>query len=756
MATFDQLIEQDAPKLTKKVNETAAQASSLDSRVSAVEQAQTGGGKALSWNVATNTPLLTADASGVPDGNFYDIIQGGAAPFAGANFAQGDTLNVGDRLKPQGSQWYRVRLEVGNESITTPKLAKNAVTPDKTSFAATQDNVLTKDIGFSFKDKGGNLGFYFWKPTSTWITNKMSMKLLTTQDMVASKVSLGSYDLSTESGQFQIKNGGSNLLSGRPDGTIAIQTLEIPVASNPDGLPLIQDEAGNRLVDIKGNALRIWNLIVSKLTIKLLKTDRLEMGGFVFAPDESTGDMIVSYGTSEVMRWSKNGAVKMKNLTLVSSSKEIYPMAFVDPNGNIGRAFNRDLEDVLSSKLKTQYSLLGQLAGVNHIIIGGQSLSIGGSSTPALSTTQKYNSLMFVGGVVTYKDQNADPAAIYASLVPLVESGQESPASGISEMLCQLLKDENGIDVSDNYKFLFSAPGLGNQTIAQLSKGTTNYAHLIADVTNGLRLANAQGKTYNVPAICWNQGEADASNANYGVALAQLQRDLNADIKAITGQLNDVKLISYQTASFNAYNESSVGKPIVAYAQFEAVMNPDYRNLYMSGPMYQYEYVSDNVHLQPESSKRNGATHAVALKRLMVDGIEYKPWQIKGKPTRQGKIIELRFGGGGMKYPLVFDTTNVPEAPNKGFRLFNSGGTELSIASVEIVRGDAVRITASADVPVNALLTYAANGTYTPAGGSNTGRTRGNLRDSQDIVLDPTGFNKHIYNWSPIQRVTLT
>lgn len=55
---------------------------------------------------------------------------------------------------------------------------------------------------------------------------------------------------------------------------------------------------------------------------------------------------------------------------------------------------------------------------------------------------------------------------------------------------------------------------------------------------------------FYVPAICWMQGESDMydyTNVDYKQKLNQFSIDINKDIKAITHQKQDIKIVSYQT-----------------------------------------------------------------------------------------------------------------------------------------------------------------------------------------------------------------
>jgi hypothetical protein len=396
---------------------------------------------------------------------------------------------------------------------------------------------------------------------------------------------------------------------------------------------------------------------------------------------------------------------------------------------------------------------------VNHVISYGQSLSIGAdsmSSTP-LSTVQRHNSVMFNGGVRP-NDSGLVPATIYASLQPLVESyyvagGNETPVAGTCEAINDLVFAENGLAYGDHsFQILGSAAGEGSKSLAQLSKPSTYYSRVLEQVTYGKSLANAAGKTYGVRAVTWAQGEsdtaADVPAATYIAALNQLVTDLNTDIKAITGQTSDVHLVTSQLASFVTYGKSA---PTIALALLDAAnANP---LIHLAVPNFILMHNdTDQIHLQRESYKKKGAYFGKVIKRVCVDGATWSPVQpVSAK--RQGSVVVLKFHV--PRGPLVLDTINVRINTDYGFSLVDSGGSAITISSVQLLGDDRVKITAATAIPAGAFVRYAwVQNTDVPAWGFVAGPIngpRGNLRDSEGevAVLDPDGLNWPLHNWAP-------
>ena len=394
---------------------------------------------------------------------------------------------------------------------------------------------------------------------------------------------------------------------------------------------------------------------------------------------------------------------------------------------------------------------------VNHVFTYGQSLSVG-QAVPAISTTQAYDNIMFVRGMRPQYDYDSESASQwYASLTGAVEATSpnptwaavlgETPAMGTGDAVKQLILSEDGLAFgSMKYQMLLSAPGYGATTIAQLSKGGAYFSRLLEQATYGLALSNAAGKTYAVQAVTWTQGESDylsaTTQATYVTRINTLVSDINTDVKAITGQAKNIPLISYQVAS---HKQNGVTTPNIALAQLEAESaNP---LVYISTPMYLFEYQStSNNHLTNISSRWLGAYHGLAYKRIVIDGVDWKPLKPLSS-IKQGAIAVIKF-----HVPhgnLTLDTTLVALNTNYGFELVDSANSVLTISSVAIMGPDTVKVTAAATIPAGAKLRYAWSGS------GNVGNLvgpRGNLRDSQgdSIIFDPMGINKPMHNWCVI------
>lgn len=445
-----------------------------------------------------------------------------------------------------------------------------------------------------------------------------------------------------------------------------------------------------------------------------------------------------------------------------------YAFAIVDKDGRVAFAIDEDGNVVYNGQgegpVVTQAPLKqngNYDAEINMFICYGQSWSVG-YDAQAISTEQRYDNLMLDTGIRTDPLDNLD--AVATSFVPaierrfereiILESGApfkqnfgETPVTAQMDVVKQLMESEDGLGVADlSYQLLGTAPGMGSKTLAQLEKGTEYYTRLIAQVQQAHDIATAMGKRLVVQAFSWVQGSLGRTG-NYAEALEQLRADIDADVKAITGQTQDVKCITWQSFIYNA---SLRAKQV--YAQYVGAAET-YPNIICAGATYHLDNVrAANLHFTSESQAWLGAYFGVAYKRTIIDGEDFEPV----KPTKasmSGKILYVKFNV--PQRPLVFDTDRLTEAPNKGFKLYATDGTEKTITDVAIISPDTVKIVCAADVASTDRLTY---GDITTDTWQWVGDNHGNLRDSQgDHIQYESGAGNMLplHNWCVIFDKTI-
>ena len=369
---------------------------------------------------------------------------------------------------------------------------------------------------------------------------------------------------------------------------------------------------------------------------------------------------------------------------------------------------------------------------IHMFICYGQSWSTGYDAS-AITTESRYDNLMLDTGIMT--NPLNDLSAVATSFLPAVEktqtSGQkkgETPVSAQMNMVQQLLADENNTIVADlTYTMLGTAPGMGSKTLAQLEKGTEYYARLIAQVQQAHEIASAMNKRLVVEAFSWVQGSLGRSG-NYADALEQLRLDIDTDVKAITGQTEVVKCITWQSY---IYNKSLRAKQV--YDQYVGA-SQTYPHIICAGATYHLNNVrAANLHFNSESQDWLGAYLGIAYKRTIVDGEKFEPLQPLGSHI-DGNALYIKFH---VPYgSLVFDGDYFADATNQveneGFELFAADGTPKEITDVSIVASDTVKILCAEDVLNTDRLTY---GDISTDAYQWVNVNRGHLRDTQGDVL---------------------
>ncbi|PPC46166.1 cellulosome protein [Acinetobacter baumannii] len=388
-----------------------------------------------------------------------------------------------------------------------------------------------------------------------------------------------------------------------------------------------------------------------------------------------------------------------------------------------------------------------EVAEVNHFVFDGQSLGIGATATTILSTYQPYFNVTFGTG------PRMDSAPV--SVIPLVEQFNspasdggtdrgETPCSGAANYASRAMMLENGINPKDHVIFC-SAAGHGGYRIDQLEKGTTWYEFLLHHVSEAKRLNS--GKTYKVQAIAWVQGENDAITGTqtsyelYRQKLEKLQRDANDDIKEITGQVDDIKFISYQL-SYAARTWSAQ-----ALVQLHLAQESD--SFALSTPMYHMPYAPDNIHLTNVGYKWMGAYFGRAYKQLIVDN--RKPDFINPKGAQLiGDEIHIHFDV--PKAPLVIDTTTLAPTTDSGFKvLVNDASATISSITAENDKV-IIKISSTPAASASVKVRYALD--YLGAGISITGGASGNLRDSTTDSIKIAGVERPLYHVCPHFELT--
>ncbi len=399
-----------------------------------------------------------------------------------------------------------------------------------------------------------------------------------------------------------------------------------------------------------------------------------------------------------------------------------------------------------------------------HVIIGlGQSLMVGSQSAGTLVSTaspRPADVLMFNAGVnsdvrmglVTSGEPQAtlDPASLTGFLPLVAKVGQGGGSRG--ETVMEALANHLAADAEERgtrYRSLSLTAAHGGSSYAVLKKGSQVYSNMLAALGRAKTLAEAQGWKIVVPACLLKHGESDSDNPNYLADLLVWRSDVDADVKAITGQSESVHFIMGQPSTHLG------STPHSALAMLEAHNTSPYHHL--SGPDYPFgeAYASDELHMTGLGYHLIGEQMARTWKQLL--GPVPVPPRITQilSACRTGLDVKLTYEVPAP--PLVFDTLTVSERDVKGFRYADHAG-DIAILSATITDpgigtglGEVTLELATLPSGQQERVRYALTPQTSPR--TPMGRVRGNLRDSAPEVSAMDG--RPLYNWAVHQQVTV-
>jgi hypothetical protein len=373
---------------------------------------------------------------------------------------------------------------------------------------------------------------------------------------------------------------------------------------------------------------------------------------------------------------------------------------------------------------------------IYHVALKGQSLAVGTNGSPALTTAQADDNMMFTGGL-----KAAIASASQAGMVDMVEASLETGMNAVGEAIVDLTGDaENRIFGTND--------AVGNTQVLGLFPETTSYDAFLSDMAAAPGVVTTAGYRYRMPLVIWRQSEADN---NAGTTIAEYKRRLRLLRQLVENDAyrlnpNDAMPVYFITYQLSSHSDTAVGgsgeEPLMALALLDlAIDNDNY--FAMSGPLYPYTHF-DGVHLINTSYRRLGYLEGIIAKEILFDGVVNKPLY----PTatlRSGSTITLTFNVRPGKQ-LVIDTTLVTDPGDNGFEVYESdGGAAMTINSVALVGTTQVLITCSATVPAGAVVGYAltsTDGDTGPAIGP-----RGNLRDNMAASVVADGDTYAVHNW---------
>lgn len=260
------------------------------------------------------------------------------------------------------------------------------------------------------------------------------------------------------------------------------------------------------------------------------------------------------------------------------------------------------------------------------------------------------------------------------------------------------------------------ADGRGGTAISHLVKGSGPYNALLEDIRKSYDEAKKRGMEFFVPAVCWMQGESDMfdyTRVDYRKILRQFAIDVNRDIKKITGQKRDVKIVGYQSCclakcykfipeSYDCYEIS------VPQTQMQLIRDD---SLFVAGtPVYFLDFVDDRIHIDGKSQTVVGRYNAAAVLDIVRQGYSSRGlYLVDVKSEGKMAIVEFNNNAG----TLEFDTINVNKVKNYGFSVITPDNKDIA-QKVTIVDNKIV-IECNADTK-GCRVRYGANGEKNKSG----------------------------------------
>ncbi len=271
--------------------------------------------------------------------------------------------------------------------------------------------------------------------------------------------------------------------------------------------------------------------------------------------------------------------------------------------------------------------------------------------------------------------------------------------------------------------------GHGMNTIQELMKPVDPYKKFIKEIASAYEKAQSRGWEFFVPAVCWMQGESDIveyPDYDYKEYFHRMYKDLNTDVRNITHQEGNIRIICYQSSTITKGlrykpNNYDAIEPCTPTAQMELIRDDSL--LWASGPTYPYDFVNESLHIDAVGQRSIGFLAAKSALGILKNsernkGLVPLSYEVDDK--------EIRILFNVPKPPLCIDTINVRKADNYGFNVIRKDNIDI-ISSV-CIDGNTVVLKCK-ESPENCKIRYGINGEYLK-GGRNRG-PRGNLRDSQ-------------------------
>jgi len=289
--------------------------------------------------------------------------------------------------------------------------------------------------------------------------------------------------------------------------------------------------------------------------------------------------------------------------------------------------------------------------------------------------------------------------------------------------------------------------GQGETELAYLCKGSIPYQRFLDDIEKACSYVQERGGVFYVPAVCWMQGESNIegySGNGYKELFLRFCKDLNEDIKAITDQKDNVRMVCYQPNSLSRgdqFDENSYEceETVVPQAFVELIRTDSL--FCASGPTYPYNFINEAIHIDGIGQKRLGSLAGMAVESIIHHKERFRgviPLTVHACDSNV--VVHMNVPCP----PLLFDTIEVEKIDNYGFKVVDSNGRDV-LCDVKL---DGSSVILKCNRPsLGCKVRYAVNGEKEKSG--RVKGPRGNLRDSQGdkktVVVK--GVEYPLHNW---------
>jgi hypothetical protein len=384
----------------------------------------------------------------------------------------------------------------------------------------------------------------------------------------------------------------------------------------------------------------------------------------------------------------------------------------------------------------------------NHVIAYGQSLSSGWEGWPALSVTQRHDSLM-IGDSVHGTNESGPrfEVAGTAAFRPLVATVMSNAPKGevlAPEAVAALAPGntalgETVLEGALDYwrgrqlapgdgrfpgRFVVTSTGVGGRAIEQLSLGQGPFQRPLQAAQLAKRLAGEAGGSYGIVALLWLQGESNSVGGGtqerraYLDLTEALQADFNREIvQGVAGQEAMPAVFTHQVGGIYVRDEAKMSIPM---AQLDcAYALPDW---FMVGPSYP---VTEKAgHLDANGYRWLGQQFGKVMHKVIDLAEGWKPVHPVRATLRGAQVlVDFHVPHPPLVFAPCYVRTKATSFADGGFRVTDEAG-EVPVVAAAVVDEVSVLLVLERAPGTNPILWYA---DQTRHGGF------GNLRDS-----DPT------------------